>query len=361
MPTLQLDAIDTLFFRDGRPFTMGEDTFATGIFPPPPSVLHGALRSVYASENNTPIEEIQQATSHIKIFGLNYEFDGSLFYPIPLDLVRIKKEKDVAKLFRISPKSGIISNKIVGLNYFLWRPENVESISNGFLDAYFFNQYLNGQLFDKWKYKTIDDFTSTEIKVGIGRSNETKQSEDGKLYRLVMRRMQPINEDGRKRFSFLVETNEDIRSTSGKLGGEAKGVRIGKINIQNSLDVDYSDEPYFKIYLQTPAFFSKGAVPDLKQFFPDWDLEILTCVVGKPLHIGGFDMKSNWPKPMMKAVPAGSVYYVKINRGGCLRQLSDYIIESNIKSLSDFRSEEGYGIFYLANLPFEKLIKNFEI
>lgn len=44
---ISLEAIDTLFFRDGKPFTMGEDNFASGIFPPAPSVLYGALRSAY--------------------------------------------------------------------------------------------------------------------------------------------------------------------------------------------------------------------------------------------------------------------------------------------------------------------------
>jgi CRISPR-associated protein Cmr3 len=361
MPTIRLEAVDTLFFRDGRPFTMGEDTFATGIFPPPPSVIFGALRSAYASENNVVLEDIQASTSHIKIHGLNYGFGGDLYYPIPLDLVKIKNENGIAKLLRVSPNSGLISNKMKSFNYFLWRPNHIESITNGFLDAYYFKQYLSGNLLEEWKFKTIDDFTITEVKLGIGRSNQTKQSEDGKLYRLGMRRLQPVNSQGRNCFSFVIETNENTYTSLGKLGGEAKGVRIEAINIDSSLNIDYSEEIYFKIYLQTPAFFKNGVLPDLKLFFPDWEFEILTYVVGKPLHIGGFDMKTNLPKPMLKAVPAGSVYYVKINKGGNLRQLVNYVLNNKIQSLSDTRTEEGFGLFYFANLPFNKVTKKFEI
>jgi CRISPR type III-B/RAMP module-associated protein Cmr3 len=36
---------DTLFFRDGRPFSMGTETWATSIFPPYPSTVYGAIRS----------------------------------------------------------------------------------------------------------------------------------------------------------------------------------------------------------------------------------------------------------------------------------------------------------------------------
>lgn len=358
MPTIRLEAVDTLFFRDGRPFTMGEDTFATGIFPPPPSVLYGALRSAYASENNTALDEIQTATSHIKIHGLNYGFSDNVYFPLPLDLVKRKNErKKKAVLMNIKSKTVIVSNLTSQLKYMLWYPEHVENINNGMLSKFSFENYLEGCSDDDYTYATMDELISSEIKIGIGRSNDTKQSEDGKLYRLAMRRLQPVNSQVRNRFSFLIDTNEDTFTSLGKLGGEAKGVRIEAISVDSSLNVDYSEEFYFKIYLKTPAFFSNGAFPDLKLYFPDWEFEILTCVVGKPLHIGGFDMKTNSPKPMLKAVPAGSVYYVKINKGGNLRELVDYVSNNNIQSLSDMRSEEGFGLFYIGNLPFEKRIK----
>lgn len=42
---IEIQALGTLFFRDGKPFTMGAETYAEGIFPPLPSTIYGALRT----------------------------------------------------------------------------------------------------------------------------------------------------------------------------------------------------------------------------------------------------------------------------------------------------------------------------
>ena len=42
-----LRPVDTFFFRDHKPFSMGEVSKATGWFPPRPGTVYGALRSAY--------------------------------------------------------------------------------------------------------------------------------------------------------------------------------------------------------------------------------------------------------------------------------------------------------------------------
>lgn len=48
---IDIKPLDTLFFRDGKPFSMGDNDWADGIFPPHPSVFYGALRSAYIGKN----------------------------------------------------------------------------------------------------------------------------------------------------------------------------------------------------------------------------------------------------------------------------------------------------------------------
>ncbi|HEC25711.1 MAG TPA: hypothetical protein ENI54_06865, partial [bacterium] len=55
---VEIDALDTLFFRDGKPFTMAENRWADTVFPPFPSVIYGALRSAYFANH---IEELGKA------------------------------------------------------------------------------------------------------------------------------------------------------------------------------------------------------------------------------------------------------------------------------------------------------------
>jgi CRISPR-associated protein Cmr3 len=94
MTFVALNAFDTLFFRDGKPFSMGEETWANGLFPPPLSVVYGALRTAYFSEH---IGELKSANGDDDpTLSLNIMFsavykDGSYHYPCPFDVVQ-KKE-----------------------------------------------------------------------------------------------------------------------------------------------------------------------------------------------------------------------------------------------------------------------------
>lgn len=357
MPYIKIEAVDTLFFKDGRPFSMGEDTFATGIFPPPPSVFLGMLKSAYASENNTPLDKIKEETEHIKIEGVYYSAD-KIYFPIPLDLVKLKSSINTEAVpLCLSLKYGFAS-KSTDFSHILWHSKHIETISNGMLSQDMFEEYLNDEkpIGAAFSYQRIDNLTTTEVKVGIGRNKENKQSEDGKLYRIGMRRMQNQSKDSR--FSFIIKTNENLLTAHGKLGAEGKGIHFyHDIDFRPISDIEYQENQYFKLYLQTPGFFKNGSIPNLKEYFPSWDLEILAGVVGRPLHIGGFDMtEKGGPKTMMKAVPAGSVYYVKIHNG----TTKDFVnsLPSSLHSISDFRQDEGFGIYLIGNLNINKYLKS---
>lgn len=54
MSILFMQAEDVLLFRDGRPFNAGSDHEARSLFPPPPSVIQGVLRSHYLVHKTFP-------------------------------------------------------------------------------------------------------------------------------------------------------------------------------------------------------------------------------------------------------------------------------------------------------------------
>ncbi|AYQ36635.1 type III-B CRISPR module-associated Cmr3 family protein [Runella sp. SP2] len=362
MPYIKIEAIDTLFFKDGRPFSMGEETYATGIFPPPPSVFLGMLRSAYASEKNIPLDRIKEETEHIKIEGVYYSADND-YYPIPLDLVRLKSlhedENEAISLFA-SNLQGLVSSSSKKLEYVLCHNEHIENIPNGMIDRKLFEYYLKDSrpMNFNWKYQPISKLTKTEFKIGIGRNKQNKQSEDGKLYRVGMVRLQ--NNTPEHRLNFVIKTNIDNVGYLGKLGAEGKSVIFHNEEQFTPLNkIDYADNSHFRLYLNTPAFFEKGHIPNLKKHFPSWDFEVITYAVGKPLHIGGFDMaeKGGFPKSMLKAVPAGSVYYVKI-LNGTTKAFVESLEKNPVSSISDYRANEGFGLFYVGNLDMNKRIKS---
>lgn len=340
---IYLNALDTLFFRDGKPFSMGEETWANGFFPPPPSVMYGALRTAYLSENiaempnvNTDIDK----TSNLKINYFSLFSNNKQYFPCPLDIVEKKTINiDENKYCLLQCKKNENYSNL-DLSCILKANEDVIDVS-GIISILGLNNYLINNTVPT-QAGILDDYVIEESKVGIGRNNITNTSDDGMLYRVGMRRLQNMG--------FSVGFDGITLSSSGliKIGGEGKAVSYSSLsNLLNpSMPASLSDK-YFKLYLATPAFFHEGWKPSLPE---KYGAELVAAVVGKPLYIGGFNLKSKdkkggWPKPMRRAVPAGSVYYYK----GELEKVKDL----HGASISDCNIEQGFGITYIGDIKKE--------
>jgi len=96
-----------------------------------------------------------------------------------------------------------------------------------------------------------------------------------------------------------------------RLGGEGKNATISQVSFDLNLDVEKPTGKRFKLYFQTPTFFSSG--DGLSELSALKGLTLLSASIGRPMPIGGFDMAETRPKPMRKAVPPGSIYYFEGN------------------------------------------------
>lgn len=368
---IKLKALDTLFFRDGKPFTMGEDTWASGIFPPAPSVFYGSLRSAYIAQNlnQYSVRELIAKTEKLKIKHISFEVYAKImdskksekgqYFPLPKDLVAQKKvsdeeeyqrkEENIHKTYKLqlSKKSLALSSNQTPL--FLQSPfegEEVKEVDNGIIHSLAFRKYLQGRDEDFFEGRELDKFLSNEPKVGIGRDDITHTTTEGLLYRVGMRRPKEVQ---------IIIDFEEIEglslASSGflKVGGEGKSVAY---QLSKSLDITFKmtkladDEATFKLYLATPALFKNGWQPSQIFETAGVDVELMAAALGKPVNIGGFDMDKKRPKPMLRAVPAGSVYYYQL-KSGSLQNLFNAIKEHRV---SEERAEEGFGIAYLAKI-----------
>ena len=108
---IEITALDTLFFRDGKPFSMGEDTWATGMFPPSPSVIYGMLRTAYAAQNNINIKDIIKETEDLKIKSILLKYDKHYIFPYPTDLFSTSDlmKDDKAEILKIVENKSISS------------------------------------------------------------------------------------------------------------------------------------------------------------------------------------------------------------------------------------------------------------
>lgn len=345
---IKLDPIDTLFFRDGKPFTMGAETWADGLFPPFPSVIYGTLRSAYFAQN---INELAKAnrdddpTKDLKIKGIYYSVGDNIYLPMPKDCVKVKDDKKNEAIKLMPFNNQWISNCPTG--YLLKTKDaiEVEGIEGGLFNTNTFKDYQS-LMTETFPFVPISDHIIIEPKIGIGRDNSTRTSEESRLYRIGMRRLKDI---------FIIVDFEGFELPERgimKVGGEGKavtyeicsGIRINDPEIKNRK---------FKLYLSTPAIFENGWLPKgmdentLEGELKGIKVRLLTAVIGKPLYVGGFDMKNKQPKPMRKAVPAGSVYYFEI-------------LESDVSIVQPFHGQpisdrgydkkQGFGTAYLCSL-----------
>lgn len=341
--------LDTTFFRDGRAFTMGEDsdTLST-VFPPAPSVIYGALRTHYFSSNIAKLSQANTDTDPTKdlvIHDIYITIKGIPHYPMPLDTYMDDK---YLKLLQRIPINKC--HKPTHTDFILQTDKTVKRTDG----QYYFSaldDYRNPSNFDALNHEAINiyDKLTSEEEIGIGRKN--KQTEQGKLFRIPFTRWETVKNKVNM-FTFeqvkLVVVYDELHISSGtlKLGGESKMaiIDIETNNCSNSHQLTVANGECYKLYFRTPAIFAEGALPK-KLFCDNLGVKITAAAVGKPLFIGGWDIKANTPKPTEQAVPPGTVYDVQVH---CVEKFIAFL-NANPYSLrinNDVAyTKQGYGRF----------------
>ena len=374
---LFLEPNDTFFFRDGRPFTKGEQSEGHSIFPPLPSTVLGALRTAYIAEfGNLSLfysgrmqktigtrESLDNAIQVRGVFFANSRNNRmDIFFPVPLDLVYKKKEKKddhtTPLHLLISQPKNFASNGII--NHLLTWPTSdpIDSDADGLLRVGAITRYLSGND-NNLLLTNRTSLIERESKTGIARDRHTLSSEEHMLYRIDMSRFK--NTDGNYGFIVDYECPDDLPQKGLlKLGGEGKSF-VYQHSICDFSSLSSHIEAVksaihstgrFKLYFATPTIFEGGWLPSwlnsdtLSGEYPiestaPISLKLTTAAVGKPVPVGGWDMAKGEAKPTYRAVPAGSVYYFELMDRD---RIDDLIAAFHYQNISDERSEEGFGL-----------------
>ena len=374
---LFLEPNDTFFFRDGRPFTKGEQSEGHSIFPPLPSTVLGALRTAYIAEFGDlslfysggmrdtigTRESLGNAMCMRGVFLANSRNNRmEIFFPVPLDLVYKKKEQrddHTTPLHLLIPQpKNFASNGII--NHLLTWPtsESIDSDADGLLRVGSITRYLSGND-NNLLLTNRTTLIERESKTGIARDRHTLSSEEHMLYRIDMSRFK--NRDGNYGFIVDYECPEKLPQKGLlKLGGEGKSFVYQHSSYDFSslsshleaVKVAIQSTGSFKLYFATPAIFDGGWLPSwlnsdtLSGEYPlenaaPISLKLTTGAVGKPIPVGGWDMAKGEAKPTYRAVPAGSVYYFELKDKN---RIDDLIAAFHYQNISDERSEEGFGL-----------------
>lgn len=368
MALYRFTPLDTLFFRSGRPFGAGEETWADTLFFPAPSNFYGALATWYMAENN----EVNPAEvrERLRLKGVFWEVEGDLYLPVPLDLCQDKSDGAgggaTVYPLRIHEMDSLalLGNFPACFKWALLPDYEVVDVAEGpqgLVGELSFLTYLQGRGV-RYTSFSPSKFYFSEQKTGIKRDRVSFSAQEHMLYQTELKRFvwekKTNGIDRWAKVSFLVDAGglDDLPARGMvRLGGEGKTARVERVSGEMKIKEIQWKEPfrnkggrYFKLVFLTPVIWrKKGWLPcwieekSLTGSYNGIELKLLCCACGRYLAVGGWDMEKGEPKPMYKTIPAGAVYFFEILNEVTWGKITS---EFHYQNISEERSTQGFGL-----------------
>lgn len=339
-------AVDTLFFRDGTPFHLGETFFLQqkSLFPPSISTLQGAIRTSLArtagwSEMDKTSQWPEDVLGsfedlgQLQLRGPYLEWKGERIYPLPL--VLCGKEKQVT--------SWILPGKAVECDlgdevYLPLIASSKDKPLTAWVSVAGLQKILQHEFPSEEDVMLPSELWKEERRIGIKRENAVRQAADGHLY--ATSHIRPL-----KDLRIVVEA-EGVPSHwqiperfMTLLGGEG---RFAEVTITEAAQRQLPKMPdlsaeqgkvRFTLTLITPGNFNNNTAHVVEK----GPLDSLVCKsasIGKMLAHGGWDLQHNQSKPVEPFIPAGTTWFYEVHQehapdfkqlhGTCIGEKQEY-------------------------------------
>lgn len=349
MKTLFLEPLDVWLFRDGRPFTAGEQFRAASRFPPSPLVVQGALRAYHLMvHSRVPAWDHAAVTEVVggpddwgplRLVGplvarRTESGQVEVLLPPPADAAYLGRQLRRLPAPEKPPDWLRVPAPTAAL-FPLWHavePVSEKASQPLWLRLADFAAYCRGETVPG---VPPEELWTEEVRIGIAQESSRRTTREGLYYEA--RYVRPYPGVG-----LLVSfTGLDWPEETGvlALGGERRSARFEALP---ALDLPPVPEPLperFVLSFLTPAVFERGWLPrDWRAFF-EGSVELVAAALDRHDTVGGFDLARGRERPARRAVPAGSVYYFVARGEARLRRTSDL----PWPTVSDWGAEIGFG------------------
>lgn len=314
-------AVDTVSMRGNKLFgdagSHGESSF-----PPKPSVLSGAFRSVLWANNGGDANAIKGSPFSITgIFPAHQDKQGNteLFLPLPVDLLVTDEGKSVRKLEPQKLDSAIQHSQVSQLPMMpILRQSKPSKPGNGWLlNQSGITAYLQGESLNSAHLSKQADLWIQESRIGIGLNSHSRTADEGKLFTVEHTVPQQAETKGISAGLVVGIAGCDSLPESGfiRLGGDGRAAQFSSTAATVINHLPKTDQ--FKLILLTPGLFAYGWLPNgvVEENGAYW-LEVagfkarLACAaVSRAEVVSGWDLECWKPKDAERTAPAGSVYW----------------------------------------------------
>lgn len=351
MTHLFVEPADVLLFRDGRPFSAGEDHRATGTFPPSPSVVYGALRSALLAQAGADFTRDD--------FGLRNGVERSLgtrarpgtlalrsltlarrtrpggpverLWPAPAFLLGPKDPERGARTLRLAPRDALpagMTNLPDGLRPLLpAEPHPAHTFYErvtGYLAESAFEDVLaggvpstNGAFVEPAALFVREPRTHVALR---GRDDDAFRgtAQEGMLFVVDFVRLRPG-----VGFALGVEHLPDGERVPPllRLGGEGRAALLEEVRLETASgrvrEAVAAAGGRLVLVLTTPCPSAHGWRPEALTAegvrLPDGrtlGARLVGAATGRHVVVGGWDVARKRPKPARRAAPPGSAYFL---------------------------------------------------
>lgn len=311
----ELTPIDTLFFRGNEPMEAGQPTSAP-FFPPPVTVVQGALRTAVLLQRGISFSDYKQGKVSAEVIGqigkcgeeapfsvtaLLVRRNGICYAPAPASwFVDLPDKPNSSKEYIGRRIITAISTTMDGSSLGIVSSSGMVSLAVARHEAFPLSGcWVNVSLFSRQDITLASDdlLTDSELyavegRIGIG-LNEQRTVVEGKLYSANHLRLR----DGVTIVVALDKSPGLDGAGMLQLGGEQRKCRYEEL----------ASIPLFGAVEATNSFVSLAPVPA--------DETLLTKVIAarKPVVMAGWDLSRGFHKPTTCWLSAGSVFSEKIN------------------------------------------------
>lgn len=333
---LNITPVDVLFFRGNELFGPGQH--AESLMPPWPSVFAGALRTQFMSNSSldyTTDEHKKSLKRLIRITFVGLLYKNQIYVPIPSDLVVFKENAGNLSLKKMQLQD---SSKIIGLTSFPPLPKlpTLQDVSkpstNYWISLNGLTCYLNGGTPQIGELIDISLLWTYQPKLGIALDSSKRSAKEQMIYTST----QICLRDG---VSFLIgvyvpeDSPYQVHDNSIiKLGGDGRPAVVRNYDgnspvnaISNKIAEAIEKNKCIKLIFSTPGLSDRGWLPpsinrDGDKYIANLcgvEMRLVSACVGRPKVVSGFDLAKTppIPKPAMRAIPTGSVYWFEIENG----------------------------------------------
>ena len=332
---------DPLIFRDGRPFEAVPGSRARSLPFPHPTTLAGALRTREGFQKhggNFEDNETVQALLQRRIWGpylAEKDNQGQLrawYIPAPQDALWVK-EGDAITRYWLRPVEA------PGITEMPDRPDKSENLRlvgpKKHIKAKPYRQapaFWSWEALKEWLVNPQDGpvvpesvglpALLQESRMHVHIDPGTHTAKEGFLFQTTGLRFVFVP-DGKgwpeaRHLALLVRTDAEIDEGIGYLGGERRAVYWEPVDWSPPSPPEEvlrsAERGAVRMMLVSPAYFEKGYLPTWLQNAVESVQANVQAVVltQRAVAISGWDMKAGHEKPSRRLVPAGAVYYLRL-------------------------------------------------